>query len=437
MKDTITLKELAAILVRRGKLLIVFIVIFALLLGGWRMWNLRASIAEEYSPDKIEERYQAAVLEYQQKTKVLEMQLQLAQAREEYFQKSLLMKLDPYNKVVVTIDTFINAEGDCSEQTLSRLGSQYQRLWDEADLQEWLSHSAEDAYLREILFLKAKEGGILTLTAWGNTKEEAKRLAEDAYTYVLASQNELPADTVPHTLVGYGCTTSNVVDSNLESVQRGVLTRLEDYETQIEQLQQKLNSLVEPVYETQPTQGQMVKSAIKYSGIGAVLGAVFGMAWVIITYLFRNRVEISRHLEERTTIPVWGSIAEKKDIFSRIADRILGEKIWKKEDALAWISENVDIYLQSLDGTIALVSTLKIEEENPAVQKLKNLLQEKDFSVRFAAGVDQNPAVLAAIRDCNAVVLLERCGVSRWDAIQKAAVMTQELKKTIQGFVLI
>ena len=82
MKDTVTLKELAAIAVRRGRLAIILALIFALLLGGWRAHGLIAKAkSEENSPEKIEERYQEAMESYAANKEDLEEQLAKAETQ--------------------------------------------------------------------------------------------------------------------------------------------------------------------------------------------------------------------------------------------------------------------------------------------------------------------------------------------------------------------
>ena len=59
MKDTVTLKELIAIAVRRGQLAVILALAFAALMGGWRSYTLfKAANSEDNRPEEIEKRYQ-------------------------------------------------------------------------------------------------------------------------------------------------------------------------------------------------------------------------------------------------------------------------------------------------------------------------------------------------------------------------------------------
>lgn len=114
------------------------------------------------------------------------------ESQQEYSEKSLLMKIDPYNKAVTTVNIAISGVGvDALQRTYqlnssvtqknadirqtlqldntvvdfmtAKIQSQYQVLWNSLDLQEALSapayQSVEDKYLREVLSLETTAGG--------------------------------------------------------------------------------------------------------------------------------------------------------------------------------------------------------------------------------------------------------------------------------------
>ena len=100
MKDTVTLKELFAIIVRRGKQVVCLMLAFALLLGIVQTGRkIAAAREEDNSPEKIEERYQDALENYQQNRENLEERLSKAQqqleGQQEYNDNSLLLEIDP------------------------------------------------------------------------------------------------------------------------------------------------------------------------------------------------------------------------------------------------------------------------------------------------------------------------------------------------------
>ena len=226
MKDAVTLKELAAIMVRRGKFLLIVAVVTGLLLGIWQVRSLQRAAAENYSPEKIEERYQEAMWEYQQEKSVLEKDIRYGEMSVERWKNSLLMQIDPDNKAVTTIRVFIQGIENSSELMVARLGSQYIQLWDSVDLQNALSHEAEDHYLREVLFLETEAGGILKLTAWGETTAISQQLAKDAYEYLLELERTVDFKVMPHGLADYEETTVLTKDVTLAQEQASIINRV-------------------------------------------------------------------------------------------------------------------------------------------------------------------------------------------------------------------
>lgn len=438
MNDAVTLKELAAIMVRRGKFLLIVAVVTGLLLGIWQVRSLQRAAAENYSPEKIEERYQEAMWEYQQEKSVLEKDIRYGEMIVERWKNSLLMQIDPDNKAVTTIRVFIQGIENSSELMVARLGSQYIQLWDSVDLQNALSHEAEDHYLREVLFLEAEAGGILKLTAWGETTAISQQLAKDAYEYLLELERTVDFKVMPHGLADYEETTVLTKDVTLAQEQASIMNRVKSFKGNGEVQKRQLESLREPTRETAPTQSQIMKAGISAAAFGVAVGIVLGMVWVMITYLLRNRMEISCHLAERLAVPMLGSVAKQEDIFCEVADRILGEHCWQgEEQALAWLSENIEAHMQNCDSSVAIVSTLKIDENDNGVRVLKKALQGKNLKVHFADRASNNPAAIATIRESGQIILLERCGASRWQEIESVAELAKSLEKPICGFVLI
>ena len=174
MKDTFTMKELAAILVRRGKIVLIFAVIFALLLGGWQGFKLlEAAKAPKNSPAQIEDRYEKALKAYQEERAHLERQVADKQKQLDnqiaYNEESLLMKIDPLNKTVTTIHLMISGldneelnqmfltETLAIDYAIGRIQKQYSLYWDRITLQKELTgtpyRGVEEKYIQEVVVL--------------------------------------------------------------------------------------------------------------------------------------------------------------------------------------------------------------------------------------------------------------------------------------------
>ena len=79
MKETMSLQEICATVIRKGAALICLALVFAILLGGWQFLSLRKKAQDpNNSPAKIEARYQTALAAYEEEKAELEKKLKKA-----------------------------------------------------------------------------------------------------------------------------------------------------------------------------------------------------------------------------------------------------------------------------------------------------------------------------------------------------------------------
>ncbi len=456
MKDTVTLKELAAIAVRRGRLAVILALACAVLLGGWRAWGLiKSSGNEDNSPEKIEERYQEAMDEYETGKKSLENQLEKTQkqleSQQEYNEKSFLMEIDPHNKAVTTINLAITDVDEGAFQQvfrlettpidfiISKIQSQYVILWDSLDLQSALSYTPragmEDKYLREVVKLSTAAGGCLAITASGVSEEETRKLAEAAYDRVLALRSAISEGSYLHSVIQLGSATKIIVDAGLEDTQTANLEKITSYNDTIKDLNRQLEELAEPKREEAVTPAKIALSVVKYAVLGAALGCLLALVWALASYLFRSRPETSRQLEEGLSVPFLGSAARPGGLWDRLADRILCERLWKDEaQALEYISASARTLLPA-SGPVLLASTLPLPEER--VRPVMKALEGGGRTVRFVGGALRSPETAGALKDCGCVVLAERPGATRWDDVAELASLAGSLNRPVGGFVTV
>lgn len=456
MKDTVTLKELLAITVRRGWLAVILALLCAAALGGWRAQGLlKTANSAENSPEGIEKRYQKAMEEYETNREDLEKQLSRAEAQlesqREYNDSSYLMEIDPHNKAVTTINLAITDVDEGAFQQvfrlestpidfiISKIQSQYVVLWDSLDLQASLSYSPrsgmEDKYLRELVTLSSDCAGFLILTAIGRSEEESRALADAVYNCLLDLQTSISEGSYLHGFALLGNVTKISVDTSLENAQIENMEGITTYSDNVENLQKQLDNLAQPMRDEPENPAKIALSCVKYAVLGAALGCLLSLVWAFVSYLFRNRPETSHQLEEGLSAPFLGSVAKRGGIWDRLADWILGERLWKDEaEALAYISASARLRLPT-SGQVLLASTLPLEEE--AVRGVVKALEDGGRTVRLVGDAGRSPKTADALRECDCVVLVERPGSTRWDGVTELAALAKGLGKPVSGFVTV
>ena len=193
MKEPISLKEILAVLVKRGCGIVLTAVVLAAALGGYQVKKqIDLSRLPENSPEQIEEEYQSALKDHEEQKLSLEEELESAErsleSQREYMDNSLLIKLDPYHVIkhvaVLSIEMQEYTDGvtltDQSEDRYARMLSQiqnyYKTNWNVADLHRELNTygitGLEEKYLRERIYVEYTDTMII-ITVSGETAEDA------------------------------------------------------------------------------------------------------------------------------------------------------------------------------------------------------------------------------------------------------------------------
>ena len=458
MEDTVTLKELCAVALRRGRLILCVAAVFALLAGGFQLIKLvKEAGSAENSEEKIEERYQAALEAYEKEKENLQEQLAKAEKRlasqQEYNDNSLKMRIDPYNKAVTTISFAITDVDDTSFQQvfllegtpvdyiISKIRNHYLAYWNSLDLERALQNCTyagnEDKYLREIVFLANMDGGGLTLTAYGESEQDAQELADAVYACLTAVQPTIESSAYPHAFTVINKVTKILVDEGLEESQKSNRNNITTYQTNIESLQQRLNDLAEPEREKGYSGLVIAKSTLKWAVIGAAAGIFVALMWAFLEYVFCGYIESIHGVETKHSLVFLGSSAQEKSVWSKLSCRVLGERVWKSEvNRNAYLAENLKFYLLQGNKT-AILSTLPIDETTPSIQTLIQTLSAQEHTARFLSCASQNPNTIGILQDCDNVILAERIGTSRWDKLLENEALVKRIGKKICGFVAV
>ena len=110
-EQEIDLKDLMFAVFRKWRLVVLFAFIFAVLLGGYKcVKELMYQNDEEYVAE-LKEQYKIDQLKYDQSKKAYKRDIESFNAsitnQEEYKEKSILLKVDPYNTGTASVDVFV------------------------------------------------------------------------------------------------------------------------------------------------------------------------------------------------------------------------------------------------------------------------------------------------------------------------------------------
>lgn len=458
MEETITMTEILARIVRSWKKIGCVALVVAVLLGGFQGYRMVSQAkSPNYSPEAIEARYQTALEEYELQKKNLETNLTTQEealaAKKEYAQDSILMAIDPYNEYVTSIVlAFTNISGEGAVQGASQyqqtgadylvqtIRSQYVVLWQSIDLAKDLKieqyEQVQEKYLSEVVSVTNLDGGLLSIRAVGNTANETEQLASAVYQYFMDHQATIAQSSYAHNISVVSQSTKNLVDDSLVTKHQTLETEIQSLEDTIESLNTQLDELVEPQKEAGFSTSTIIKSVLKYTVLGAVLGIVLACFWICCLCVFGSRISSSRQAEQLYHMLFLGSLKIPHNVMERFSASLANERVWRNKDqAVAYLSQQVKAqYPQG--GDILVLSTLSSKQAK-GVEALESALTSSGYTVSAVLDATHNPDSVQAIHKSNAVILAESLDATRMWEMRDLTSQVRSADKQLLGFVML
>lgn len=456
MEETMTLTDLLAAIARKGKAVILTSLVFAVLLGGYQAYKQIGMAKDpENSPEKIEERYQAALETYAQEQenlqKTLENQEKSLASKKEYLEKSILLQIDPYDKYVSSI-VFTFADIDESAQLFrypntsadylpKKIRSQYLELWKSINVPEEIGLARyadmEWKYPSELISVSSLEGELISIQTCGITAAEAEELADAIYAYFVAHQDVIAKSSARHTFALVNRTTKSVIDEELETRRTDLEKEIETLQEEIEDSKQAIEDLTEPERESGYATSAIIKATAKYAVFGAAAGVFLACLVICCWWIFANRVANSNQLEQIVKAPFLGALRVPDSPAERLAVAVMGERTWKdRTQAAAYISEQAKASFPK-EGKILLLSTLPEKKADAKMDELIKMFSKGGYQVFSVMDAIYNPQAVEAVHDCAAVVLVEMAGYSSIAKIRNIVAQIEGAKKSMLGIVMI
>lgn len=456
MELTTSLSELLAAMIRAWKGICAALLVFALLLGGYQTYRqISRARAPENSPEKIEERYQTALEEYEINKEDLQRSLDNQEkslaSKEEYLENSILLQIDPYDKYVTNI-VFTFTDIDESAQLFrypntaadylpKKIRSQYLELWKSMDLSKDIGLSKyagiQSKYLSEIVSVSSLDGELVSIEAAGPAPSETEELADAVYNYFEAHREVISKSSAQHNFTLVNKTTKNIIDDALNTKRESLETEIENLRKDIEDTKESLEALKEPQPDETYSITAIVKSVVKYVILGAAIGIFLGCAFVCCKWLFTGRVSNSFQLERVANAPFLGSLCIPSTWAARLSATVMGERTWRDRDqAMAYIREQIKAN-HSTDNKLLLFSTLPEKLAGANMDELKTILSEDGYAVSTVMDIVHNPLAVEAVHTSTAVVFAEMAGRSSIVAIQSAVAQLKTKEVPVLGIITI
>ncbi len=435
MAETMNMKELFALLVRRCRAVLLTALIFAVLLGGVQAFRTSRSNSDE-SDVSAEEQIASQYADLA----ALKQQLTTTKAKvaslQEYVVQAPLMEIDPYRVYTTTMLIGLTPAENAPVASAS------QEYSDGAVCAAWLAGTdiqklAADTsfaeignlYLQDLFSAKPLSGGVLSLRTYGTSQERAEELADMLYQglHRQFSGESSSMPTVNAVLSSATlCETNTEIADKQDKIFKELTTAKESLTTLTSKVQSQESAL--PHGDETPSP---VKSGVKYAVLGFAVGIILACLWILVKAMFSGRIETAGQLETMGGAPYWGTLAVAKRKSDRWADAILGETLWADRNAAAAHLADRVAACDSASAGIAIISSLSDQPEE--LDDFVAALKDRDYSVSVIMNVASDPAAFACLKKNGLILLAERRGMTRMERLKAVDKLMHSFSRKANG----
>ena len=435
MAETMNMKELFALLVRRCRAVLLTALIFAVLLGGVQAFRTSRSNSDE-SDVSAEEQIASQYADLA----ALKQQLTTTKAKvaslQEYVVQAPLMEIDPYRVYTTTMLIGLTPAENAPVASAS------QEYSDGAVCAAWLAGTdiqklAADTsfaeignlYLQDLFSAKPLSGGVLSLRTYGTSQERAEELADMLYQglHRQFSGESSSTPTVNAVLSSATlCETNTEIADKQDKIFKELTTAKESLTTLTSKVQSQESAL--PHDDETPSP---VKSGVKYAVLGFAVGIILACLWILVKAMFSGRIETAGQLETMGGAPYWGTLAVAKRKSDRWADAILGETLWADRNAAAAHLADRVAACDSASAGIAIISSLSDQPEE--LDDFVAALKDRDYSVSVIMNVASDPAAFACLKKNGLILLAERRGMTRMERLKAVDKLMHSFSRKANG----
>ena len=460
----INLKRLLYKACKNWRVAVLSAIIGAAVIGGTKC---TVEFVKVHDPEVVAERqteYEGELALYHQKGEVIRKDMEnletsMAQ-QEEYNKNSVLMKIDPYNEWLGSVDFYVETDWQImpeltyqNQNPANQIVRVYNTYITNGELYQYiidrLDAPMEIRYLREVLSASADASNYLIhFSVRGTSQAECQKLLTLIEEGMRAKQTEILASVGEFKLLTTNSSTYSQINYELEQMQKNNLQEISDLNTSLtakkfEQLEWERDE----VNIESPIMGRRaaVKAGIKVAIItGLVIGFLI-LAFYGVGYL------LSKLVQDKDEFQGWEVyVAElprtyKKKPFAWV-DRLIGrwflgnvvagEYETRLSAATKQIGEAAKLSFDTTEPKLTLVGDLPAEE----LAALAEEMGKEKGARRVQFSVAGNPVLSAGAIDsilfADGVVLVVKQEYSKRETVYQIKAQVEELKKPLVAVVL-
>lgn len=481
----INLLDLLHYILRRWRSVLVCAVLLCVLLGGFKVVKGIGTLGSADLKEN-QENYESQLEGYTISKEHLENQIQALtqsiQNKEDYYDRSMLMKLDPKAAYRGTV-TFVVADAGetpaaetnqdlnlAIDRKLNSVLGSYAALVQNGtilrDAQKALPSKLDQKYLAELIYTQMDyQSKLLRITVLGEDEQQVQSISDAVVQGLQNASEQMNASVAAHRLelvssyVGNDAETSIPIgiipetgaitsdascQTSIEELQKSYITTITDMQDLLLECNNQLSELKEPTAPEANTRASVMKEGVKYGVIGFIVGAIFvGFAYAL-QYLACGKLMNSDELNDRYGILLLGDyyapIHAQPNRIDRWIDRMHGitEKKQSLESVYALSASNMKAQVSAeKNPKLLLLGNAKTKNFEAAANALTEKLSTSGIDLIVAGNINESASAIEKLQDAEQVVLIEQRGASRQQAIEKELLILRKLGKKIVGAIVL
>ncbi len=364
-----------------------------------------------------------------------------------YMEKSVLMRLDPYNKPIAGADIFVRLDDaeweglpdnlgiDPTDSLLKMYTSNFSASLDWDAIEELTGN--DSLYLEEILHVGADyNSNMITVRIVYSDGETAQKILDVIINQILARQDELSAGLGRHTLTVSNRSLTYAIDHSLAESQKANIDAISNYESSIIDRRRELAEL-----EENEPQKPFELGHIKYPVAGFLMGGFLMVLFYGAAYLFGGRLHGEQSLRDRYGYRLIGVLPrQRRQSLLSCVDHLLDRhssvsRSYEPEEAY----ERIAIRIGSLGGDgvrkVLVTGTVPVDALNRFTQAVSRQLG--GVTLEAAPDMNKDLETLKRLAGYDGVLLLEEEGRSQVTRIEQEHDSIRAAGRPVIGYVLL
>ncbi len=458
----INLRDMVWHILRRWRSIVVGVVVFTILAGGYKYLQDYRQYQNRLAAQKQETAVETNLSEKEQMAVNTVISYQRAhQTQAEYNAYAPLMHIDPgYVHTTVFSGVVSGQRSYAAAQLYSQMLTTDAACQEIADALEW----KKALYVQDLVEIKVladdratqiDDSVVLQVRVYAPTKEQSQTMAR------LLSRRLPTLTAAVYQTVGYhGLNLSSAdyrveINDDLRSTQQSYINQAKMLQSQWEDANGKLSGLAKAYIKELDTESQDALSSeptltppsvsLKHLVLGFGGGLALFVALYAVTYILNKRVKSADDMASRYALPVFGVLpqadGEKKTC---ILDRWLkalfcaDEKNLSPRDREEWIFRQVVLTARKAGAQTVYITGSELSAEE--LERLTNLAQAasaEGLTLRVGDCPLHDTAAMEQLADADGLLLVEKAEVSTYAAVERELVLSERFGVPALGAVLL